>query len=86
MTTTRARNRVMCTIHDQTNPCAGCASDHLAAAHAPGDHLATCRRCRAACRKPRTTPPTYQPPPMPDYAALAAGDDTDYDLEEDDDW
>jgi hypothetical protein len=75
----------MCAAHGLRNPCTGCASDHLAGEHAPGDRCDTCRKCRAACRKPTPAPtpaPARKPTPaMPDFAALAAND-TDY-LEED---
>lgn len=80
MTTTRARAHVVCDLHDLSNPCPGCAGDHLAGYHAPGTRRATCRKCRAP-RKPQPdpdAPPRRRTSAMPDWPALAANDTDDF--------
>jgi hypothetical protein len=74
------RARVVCQEHGTSNPCPGCSADHLLGDHATKPRPRTCRRCRAAARA-ATTPDRPDPPPprprlVPDYAALAAHDDT----------
>lgn len=71
---TAANANAVCRTHGTTNPCAGCAADHLVGAHATGAHRDTCSRCRTRRRRPI--------PAMPDVRQLAAND-TDH-LETDD--
>jgi len=63
MTTTKART--ICRDHGTTNPCTGCAADHILGAHANGTRRDTCRKCRA---------PRRPPAERIDAAALAAND------------
>lgn len=70
------RNHTRCPVHEQQNPCTGCAADHLLGEHEPGSCRGTCRKCRARPAplvEAATRRRTHQ---MPDVAALAANDTT----------
>lgn len=68
-----------CSEHGLSTPCLACAQDHVAGDdHAPGSHTSTCRRCRTRTKKPNdhAAHPARRPRLAPDFAALAANDDT----------
>jgi len=63
---TAANAHTVCRTHGTTNPCAGCAADHILGAHAAGTRRGTCPRCRVPRRRPT--------PAVPDVRQLAAND------------
>lgn len=70
-------NRTVCTTHGQTNPCPGCAADHITGEHAPGTRKTTCRKCRAYGRAgsaPLLAAAQHRTTHVLDVAALAAND------------
>ena len=73
-------NRTRCADHGTTNPCPGCAADHILGDHVDAPHKDTCRKCRSDARaaaKPDQDPTTpRRARTVLDVAALAAHDDT----------